>query len=181
MRLETDFFPQGILQASVYRFWFHPCSPLMVAWLPCYWRSCWLLLKYREGGHKPCEIVWKKVISWTSWSLSLRFFWWGDQWRRVSYSLRRVRVNKFKFFLTGNTSLSASITVDSSEGRAEFRVDKEDIPLLINALQVPEYFRCPQGTGKAVRGGRGSDPVKKVNIIFNNKQINNLKHSKIST
>ena len=23
------------------------------------------------------------------------------------------------------------------------------------------------------RGGRGSDPVKKVNIIFNNKQINN--------
>ena len=61
---------------------------------------------------------------------------------------------------------------DSSEGRAEFRVDKEDIPLLVNALQVPEYFRCPQGTGKAVRGGRGSDPVKKVNIVFNNKQIN---------
>ena len=70
---------------------------------------------------------------------------------------------------------------DSSEGRAEFRVDKEDIPLLVNALQVPEYFRCPQGTGKAVRGGRGSDPVKKVNIIFNNNQINNQKHSKIST
>ena len=39
---------------------------------------------------------------------------------------------------------------DSSEARAEFRVDKEDIPLLINALQVPEYFRCPQRTGKAV-------------------------------
>ena len=50
---------------------------------------------------------------------------------------------------------------------------EEDIPLLVNALQVPEYFRCPQGTGKAFRGGRGSDPVKKVNIIFNNKQINN--------
>ena len=29
---------------------------------------------------------------------------------------------------------------DSSEARAEFRVDKEDIPLLVNALQVPEYF-----------------------------------------
>ncbi|CAH3020167.1 unnamed protein product [Porites evermanni] len=57
---------------------------------------------------------------------------------------------------------------DISEGKAEFRVDKDDIPLL-----VPEYFRCPQGTGKAVRGGRSSDPVKKVNIIFNNKQINN--------
>ena len=50
---------------------------------------------------------------------------------------------------------------------------EEDIPLLVNALQVPEYFRCPQGTGKAFRGGRGSGPVKKVNIIFNNKQINN--------
>ena len=62
---------------------------------------------------------------------------------------------------------------ESSEGRAEFRVDKEDIPLLVNALQVPEYFRCPQGTGKAVRGGLGSYSVKKVNIIFNNKQINN--------
>ena len=60
---------------------------------------------------------------------------------------------------------------DSCEGRAEFRVDKKDIPLFVNALQVPEYFRCPQGTGKAVRGGRGSEPVKKVNIIFNNKQI----------
>ena len=57
---------------------------------------------------------------------------------------------------------------DSSEG-----VDKEHIPLLVKALQVPEYFRCPQGTGRAVRGGRGSDPVKKVKIIFNNKQINN--------
>ena len=39
---------------------------------------------------------------------------------------------------------------DSSEARAEFRVDKEDIPLLVNVLQVPEYFRCPQRTGKAV-------------------------------
>ena len=66
---------------------------------------------------------------------------------------------------------------DSSEGRAEFRVDKEDIPLLVNALQVPEYFRCPQGTVKAVRGGRGSDPVKKVNIIFNNnKQLKTLEN-----
>ena len=29
---------------------------------------------------------------------------------------------------------------DSSEVRAKFRVDKEDIPSLVNALQVPEYF-----------------------------------------
>ena len=29
----------------------------------------------------------KNVISWTSWSLSLRFFWWSDQWRRVNFSL----------------------------------------------------------------------------------------------
>ena len=41
-------------------------------------------------------------------------------------------------------------TFDSSEARAEFRVDKEDIPLLVNALQVPKNFRCRQGTGKAV-------------------------------
>ena len=61
---------------------------------------------------------------------------------------------------------------DSSEARAELRVHKEDIPL-VNALLVPEYFQCPQGTGKAVRGSPGSEPVKKVNIIFNNKQINN--------
>ena len=42
------------------------------------------------------------------------------------------------------------VNFDSSEARAEFRVDKEDIPLLVNALQVPESFRCLQGTGKAV-------------------------------
>ena len=64
---------------------------------------------------------------------------------------------------------------DSSEGRAELRVDKEDIPLLVNALQVPEYFRCPQGAGKAVRGGRGSDLL---NLTISNKQTK--KHSKIS-
>ena len=29
---------------------------------------------------------------------------------------------------------------DGSEARTEFRVDKEDIPLLVNALQVPEIF-----------------------------------------
>ena len=32
---------------------------------------------------------------------------------------------------------------DSSEARAELRVDKEDIPLLVNALQVPEFFSMP--------------------------------------
>ena len=113
----------------------------------------------------------KNVISWTSWSLSLPFLWWSDQWRRVSYSLLRVRVLKFKCPHWKYEPFSLD-NFDGSECRAEFRVDKEDIPLLVNALQVPEYFRCPQGTGKAVRGGWGSDPVKKVNIIFNNKQIN---------
>ena len=29
---------------------------------------------------------------------------------------------------------------DGSEARTEFSVDKEDIPLLVNALQVPEIF-----------------------------------------
>ena len=66
-------------------------------------------------------------------------------------------------FLTGNIYEPFSLdNFDSSEGRAEFRVDKEDILLLVNALQVPEYFRCAHGRGKAVRGGRGSDLVKKV-------------------
>ena len=32
---------------------------------------------------------------------------------------------------------------DSSEVRAKFRVDKEDILSLVNALQVPEYFWYP--------------------------------------
>jgi len=36
--------------------------------------------------------------------------------------------------------------MDNSECRAEFRVDKEDIPLLVDALGVPDHFRCPQGT-----------------------------------
>lgn len=36
---------------------------------------------------------------------------------------------------------------DNSEARAEFRVDKGDIPLLANALNIPNVFRCNQGTG----------------------------------
>ena len=67
---------------------------------------------------------------------------------------------------------------DSSEARAEFRVDKEDIPLL--KMKLARYIRLNRYylslTSLLVvsrRGGRGSDPVKKVNIIFNNKQINN--------
>ena len=67
---------------------------------------------------------------------------------------------------------------DSSEARAEFRVDKEDIPLL--KMRLARYIRLNRYylslTSLLVvsrRGGRGSDPVKKVNIIFNSKQINN--------
>jgi len=36
---------------------------------------------------------------------------------------------------------------DSSEARAEFRIDKDDIPLLAQALNIPDVFRCYQGTG----------------------------------
>lgn len=35
---------------------------------------------------------------------------------------------------------------DSSECLTEFRVNKEDIPLLAEVLRVPQHFRCPQGT-----------------------------------
>ena len=67
---------------------------------------------------------------------------------------------------------------DSSEATAEFRVDKEDIPLL--KMKLGRYIRLNRYylslTSLLVvsrRGGRGSDPVKKVNIIFNSNQINN--------
>ena len=36
--------------------------------------------------------------------------------------------------------------MDSSECRAEFRVEKNDIPPLKDALRIPDYFRCGQGT-----------------------------------
>ena len=36
--------------------------------------------------------------------------------------------------------------LDSSECKAEFRMEKEDIPRLAAALQIPATFRCSQGT-----------------------------------
>ena len=36
--------------------------------------------------------------------------------------------------------------MDSSECKADFRLEKEDIPVLGNLLRVPRWFRCPQGT-----------------------------------
>ena len=36
--------------------------------------------------------------------------------------------------------------LDTSECVAEFRVKKEDIPIVAEALQLPERFTCPQGT-----------------------------------
>ena len=111
----------------------------------------------------------KNVISWNSWSLSLRFFCWNDQWRRVSFLYGEYESTNLNFPHWEYEPFSLN-NFDSSEATAELRVNKEDIPLLVNALQVPEYFRCSQGTGKAVRGGRGSDPV---NLTISNKQINN--------
>ena len=37
-------------------------------------------------------------------------------------------------------------SLDSSECKSEFRLEKEDIPFVADALQVPARFRCPQGT-----------------------------------
>ena len=37
-------------------------------------------------------------------------------------------------------------SMDTSECRADFRVDKEDIPLLVEELRFPQRFTCPQGT-----------------------------------
>ena len=36
--------------------------------------------------------------------------------------------------------------LDNSECRADFRVEKEDIPRFATALQFPPFFRCFQGT-----------------------------------
>ena len=35
---------------------------------------------------------------------------------------------------------------DSCEYEAHFRVAKHDLPILLDAFQVPETFKCPQGT-----------------------------------
>lgn len=36
--------------------------------------------------------------------------------------------------------------LDNSECRADFKVEKEDIPRLATALQIPRFFPCSQGT-----------------------------------
>ena len=36
--------------------------------------------------------------------------------------------------------------MDCSECKADFRLEKEDIPVLPNILRVPRWFRCPQVT-----------------------------------
>ena len=35
---------------------------------------------------------------------------------------------------------------DGAECKSNFRVEKQDIPLLYDALQIPEFFTCYQGT-----------------------------------
>ena len=37
-------------------------------------------------------------------------------------------------------------SLDSSECKSEFRLEKDDIPIVADALQVPARFMCPQGT-----------------------------------
>ncbi|CAH3163482.1 unnamed protein product, partial [Porites lobata] len=37
-------------------------------------------------------------------------------------------------------------SLDSRECKSKFRLEKEDIPFVADALQVPARFRCPQGT-----------------------------------
>ncbi|CAB4030600.1 Hypothetical predicted protein [Paramuricea clavata] len=41
---------------------------------------------------------------------------------------------------------------DSSEFEAMFRVKQEDIPILVDALRVPETFKCGQGFVMALKG-----------------------------
>ena len=50
------------------------------------------------------------------------------------------------FYDIGNLSHFVSTLLDSSECKSEFRLEKEDIPFVADALQVPARFRCPQGT-----------------------------------
>lgn len=42
-----------------------------------------------------------------------------------------------KFFL---------VNKEPAEGKVDFRVEKADIPLLVEALQVPPIFKCYNGT-----------------------------------
>lgn len=35
-----------------------------------------------------------------------------------------------------------------SEAKAEFRIEKADIPAVADALNLPDFFRCNQGTSK---------------------------------
>ena len=37
-------------------------------------------------------------------------------------------------------------SLDSSECKSEFRLEKDDIPIAADAFQVPGRFMCPQGT-----------------------------------
>ena len=61
--------------------------------------------------------------------------------------------------------------LDSSECKSEFRREKEDIPFIADALQVPARFRCSQGTvcdgieGFCIPLGRSAHPCRYFELV----------------
>ena len=48
-------------------------------------------------------------------------------------------------FLTLRMKSFSSVNKDPAEGKADFRVEKRDIPLLFAVLRVPPVFQCRNG------------------------------------
>ena len=67
------------------------------------------------------------------------------------YDLNRTRNPPFPYWKYDPFDLNQ---MTEAECKAEFRVEKQDIPTLAEALQIPERFTCPQGT--VVDGIEGS-------------------------
>ena len=58
------------------------------------------------------------------------------------YDLNRTRNPPFPYWKYDPFDLNQ---MTEAECKAEFRVEKQDIPTLAEALQIPERFTCPQG------------------------------------
>ena len=66
------------------------------------------------------------------------------------YDLNTSKNPDFPYECYGEFSLD---DLDDSECFAEFRVHKTDIPVLLEALQLPQTFICRQGTNVMVLKG----------------------------
>ena len=61
-----------------------------------------------------------------------------------SFTMQTLRINPdFPYDCYGSFDLNE---MDDSECLAEFRFHKNDVPILLEALQLPQSFTCHQGT-----------------------------------